>query len=150
MQIFKNLELEANMNGLDVLQSMTIHEALLVLGIYRFARQRAQHGELLTMVAADKIAALARVAGIHAERLPSELGLRVGDVWWTTEVLRRASSIVEHAKRYENLKRLETLLVDLRVQDVEGYEEPDDADTSEPAAYENTGVYAIRRQRQGA
>lgn len=127
-----------------------MHEALLVLGIYRYARQRAQHGELLTMLAADKIAALARIVGICAERAPSELGLRAGDVWWTTEVLRHASIVVERQKCSEVLRRLEVLLVDLRVHDIEQYEEPDDADTSEPTAPEDTGVYAIARQRQGA
>ena len=121
---------------------MTIDEAILVLALYRFARNCARHGELLTVLAANRIAAMARMVRINAARAPSELGLRAGDVWWTAEVLRRAAGIVERAGRHRSLARLNTLLEGLRVADVEGYDEPEEAD---PTAPEDTGVYTIRR-----
>ena len=41
------------------------------------------------------------------------------------------------------------LLADLSVHDIEQYEEPDDADTSEPTAPECARVYSIARRRRG-
>ena len=128
---------------------MTTDEALLVLGVYRFARQRVQHGERLTIWAANKIAAIARIIDIHAERVPSELGMQTGDIWWTTDVLRSAAFIVERRRCGGQLLRLEKLLADLRVADVEGYEEPEDATKPERPAPEDTGVYVLTPQRFG-
>ena len=125
---------------------MSADEAVLVLALYRFARHRAQHGELLTALAADKLAAMARAIGIDAARTPSEFGVRAGDVWWTTDVLRSAVSIVERTGRHRSLARLNTLLEDLRVADVEGYCESGESETTVP---EDTGVYTVRRQPRG-
>ena len=130
------------MNEPEDIHSLSVDEAILLLALYRFARSRAQHGELLTVLAANRIAAMARMVRINAARMPSELGLRAGDVWWTTEVLRRAAGIVECAGRRRSLARLNALLEGLRVADIERY---DEAEEAEPTAPEDTGVYAISR-----
>ena len=124
---------------------MSMDEAVLVLVLYRFARQRAQHGELLSMLAADKIAAMARLIGVNCGRTPTELGLQIGDILWTTEVLQRASAVVEQGNGQALLLRLDALLQDLRVSDVEGYEEVGGVDPLEPTAPEDTGVHAVTR-----
>ena len=130
-------------------EGMSRDEAILVLGIYRFARLRAQYGELLTVTAANKIAAIAQIIGIRAERTPSELGLKAGDVWWTTAMLRLALAIVERTRCQELLSRLDTLLQDLTVADVAGYEEHD-LDKTEPIALDDTGVHVITRPGEPA
>ena len=131
------------MNCLSQIQPLSSAEATLVVGIYRFARHRSQYGELLTEHAVDKITALARIIGIRAERLPSKLGPRPRDVWWNTALLRHAAGIVEREQSWGLVLRLETLLQDLSVSDVEGYEGPEDTQAIGPAAPEDTDVFTV-------
>ena len=132
-------------------QSMSAEEAVLVLGLYRFARRRATYGERLTPLAAGKVAAMARIIGINTTRGLAELGIRADTLWWTTEVACLLGSRAERLAStlgpgfWECLSRLETLLQDLSVSDVEGYEEPNCIYVSDGTLHENTGVHRVSR-----
>ena len=101
---------------------MTGHDAVLAVGLHRFAARCRQRRQVVTASAANKIAAMARIVGVAADRSPTALGF---DADWTLpeEPMWTSMHLVEESNNLDLLRQLDTLLADLTVDDVEGYEE---------------------------
>ena len=95
-------------------------DAVLLVALHHFAVRCAKQGQDLTTLAIEKIAAMATVIGI---RSGPPRDLRHGYPWTVDEV-REATLVVEESGNAHCLTRLDTLLADLTVADVEGFEEP--------------------------
>lgn len=67
---------------------MEVHNAVLAVGIHRFAVRCEQRGQHLTPLAAAKIAAMARIIGVHATCEAAELGFAVKVFEMRARVLR--------------------------------------------------------------
>ena len=103
---------------------ITEHDAVLAVGLHRFAARCRQRRQEVTPLTASKIAAMAKIIGIHAGCTPPELGF-ASDLTWSEDAMWNAMRTVEQSRNLELLRRLDTLLEDLSVDDVDGYEEPD-------------------------
>ena len=103
---------------------MTDHDRVLAVALHRFAMRCRLRRQKVTPLAAKKIAAMAMIIGIHAQRTPSELGFN-DDFTLSEDGMWSAMRAIERAGQLDLLTRLDTLLEDLTVVDVEGYEEPD-------------------------
>lgn len=97
------------------LQLMTEDDAVLAVGFCRFAIRSTESGEVVTALAAAKVAAIAKMLGIHATCIPSTQ-------WDWTAKLHETMRIVEESDNLDRVARLDRLLSDLSVSDVEGYE----------------------------
>ena len=100
------------------IQVLSVEDAVLAVGIHRFATRCARLGQPLTPLAAEKIAAMAAIIGVRVTPPTTS------EHDWSEADLHEAMQVVEESGSCEHLQRLDTLLADLTVADVEGYCEP--------------------------
>ena len=104
---------------------MSEHDAILAVGIHRFATLCRQRGQQVTPLAAQKIGAMAKIIGVQTTTTATALGF-TADMNWPDDHMWNAMQMVERSGNLALLNQLDTLLMDLTVADVEGDEEPGD------------------------